>query len=239
VKAGLLARQQHPELRVVHVHGDLVFPGPREQELLARAQAGGAEFQPTGDLTSLRVSQVPGGLQVTGADLEPLAVDLVVLAEGLVPASGTGPLAQLLGVELDAAGFFQPDEALLHRTGSTLDGIYLAGCAAGPCNVATAITQGRAAVGEAISRLQPGREIELETMTATIDAERCGGCKLCISVCPYRAITFDSERQISQVNEAICRGCGTCVASCPSGAAAARHFTDEQIVAEIGGLLDD
>ena len=52
-------------------------------------------------------------------------------------------------------------------------------------------------------------------------------------MCPYKAINFDDEKSISIVNEAICRGCGTCAATCAGGAASAKHFTDEQINAEI------
>jgi heterodisulfide reductase subunit A len=44
---------------------------------------------------------------------------------------------------------------------------------------------------------------------------------------------------ISRVNEALCKGCGTCVAACPSGASQQNHFRDQQIFAEIEGLLGD
>jgi heterodisulfide reductase subunit A len=40
------------------------------------------------------------------------------------------------------------------------------------------------------------------------------------------------------VNAALCHGCGTCAATCPSGAITALHFTDEEIVAQIDGLLE-
>ena len=162
---------------------------------------------------------------------------MVVLSTCLEPACGTKELADLLNIDLGNDGFFKADHDLLNETGSTLEGIYIAGCSAGPCNVATAVTRARSAVGDIISKLIPGREIELEIMTSVIDEEKCGACKLCISVCPYKAIIFDEEKNISIVTEAICRGCGTCVASCPSGAAKAKHFTDDQIYAEIGGLL--
>ena len=76
-------------------------------------------------------------------------------------------------------------------------------------------------------------------MTTVIDPEVCAGCKLCISVCPYKAVTFDPDKCVSMVNEAICRGCGTCAASCPSNATLAKHFTNKQIYAEIGGALND
>jgi heterodisulfide reductase subunit A len=39
------------------------------------------------------------------------------------------------------------------------------------------------------------------------------------------------------VNEALCKGCGTCVAACPAEAIRARHFADEQILAELQALL--
>ena len=34
-----------------------------------------------------------------------------------------------------------------------------------------------------------------------------------------------------------CKGCGTCVAACPSAAITHRHFTNEQINAELEGIL--
>ena len=43
----------------------------------------------------------------------------------------------------------------------------------------------------------------------------------------------------AQTNEVLCKGCGVCVATCPSGAAAARHFTEGQLQAEIAEVLRD
>ena len=42
---------------------------------------------------------------------------------------------------------------------------------------------------------------------------------------------------VSEVNPALCQGCGTCVAACPAGAIAASGFSDEQILAQIEGLM--
>jgi len=42
---------------------------------------------------------------------------------------------------------------------------------------------------------------------------------------------------VCHVNEALCKGCGTCVAACPAGAIAGRHFTTQEILAEIEGVL--
>jgi heterodisulfide reductase subunit A len=44
-------------------------------------------------------------------------------------------------------------------------------------------------------------------------------------------------RQVASVNEALCKGCGVCVAACPAGAAVQNGFTNEQVMAEIEGIL--
>jgi len=240
VKAGVLARTQHPDVKVINLHNDLVLPGPREQRFFADARKGGTEFRRCETLKSVRVTAAEGGAMTVTADgVEPFEADMVLLANGMVPAAGTERLTAMLNLERDPDGFPAADDALLHPTGAAIDGVYLAGCAAGPCDVATSVTRARAAAGDAISRLMPGRKIELEIMTSSIDEELCAGCKLCVTVCPYRAVSYDEEQRICQINEVICRGCGTCTAGCPSGASRARHFTDEQIIAEMGGLLDD
>jgi heterodisulfide reductase subunit A len=68
-------------------------------------------------------------------------------------------------------------------------------------------------------------------------AEECAGCRLCNTLCPFSAITFDAERGVSTINEALCKGCGTCASACPSGAIRAAHFLDGQILEEIEGVL--
>jgi heterodisulfide reductase subunit A len=79
--------------------------------------------------------------------------------------------------------------------------------------------------------------VTIEPTIAEIDAKLCSGCRICNDLCAYSAISFDPELKICQVNAALCKGCGTCVAACPSGAAQAWHFNDQQIFAEIEGIL--
>jgi heterodisulfide reductase subunit A len=81
--------------------------------------------------------------------------------------------------------------------------------------------------------------VTISPAVAAVDEELCSGCRVCINLCPYTAISFISQDGggVARINEALCKGCGTCVAACPAGAITARHFTDEQIYAEIEGLL--
>jgi heterodisulfide reductase subunit A len=39
------------------------------------------------------------------------------------------------------------------------------------------------------------------------------------------------------VNEALCKGCGACTAICPNKAARQKHFTQDQVLAEVEGLV--
>ena len=146
-------------------------------------------------------------------------------------------MAEQLNVDRDAHGFLKPDHPVLHGTGTTLDGIYAVGGCVQPCDSAAAVTMAQAAVGDALSKLVPGRKIPLEAMTACIDKDLCAGCRMCVAVCPYKAISYDPAELVCAVNEAICRGCGTCAATCPCGACTAKHYTDTQIYAEIGGVV--
>jgi len=236
-KVGELVRKQIPEAKVFNVHNDLVFVGPKENAFYRKQVKEGTQFIKCSDLKTIQIKEKGDKIFINGNGFKSIKADMVILATGLEPASGTNELADMLNIDLGKDGFFKADHDLLNETGSALEGVYIAGCSAGPCNVATSVTRARSAVGDIISKLVPGREIELEIMISVIDEDKCGACKLCISVCPYKAISFDEEKNISIVTEAICRGCGTCVASCPSGAAKAKHFTDDQIYAEIGGLL--
>jgi len=81
--------------------------------------------------------------------------------------------------------------------------------------------------------------VMIEPIVASIDEENCSGCKVCNTMCPYGAIEFDEEKDISRIETALCKGCGTCVAACPAGLITGAHFNNRQIFAEIDGALWD
>jgi heterodisulfide reductase subunit A len=98
------------------------------------------------------------------------------------------------------------------------------------------VAQASAAAAEAVSLSAKGH-IEVEPIIAVIDSDLCAGCKLCIEICPYSAIDFLDAKGISSVNEALCKGCGACTAICPSKAAKQNHFTQDQVLSEVEGLV--
>jgi len=100
------------------------------------------------------------------------------------------------------------------------------------------VAQGGAAAGAALSMLDAGF-VELEPFTTFVDRERCAGCRTCEGLCPYGAIEMVeyAGRTVAYVNEVLCKGCGVCAAACPAGAAVQHGFTQEQVWAEIEGIL--
>jgi heterodisulfide reductase subunit A len=78
-----------------------------------------------------------------------------------------------------------------------------------------------------------------EGIIASINKERCSGCKLCVRVCPYEAISFIETENVAQVNEVLCKGCGNCAACCPSAACFVQNFQDLQILAEVDALIEE
>jgi heterodisulfide reductase subunit A len=92
-----------------------------------------------------------------------------------------------------------------------------------------------AAALEAVGLFNRG-EVTISPTVAVVDSVLCVGCGDCIPACPYSAISRDGDGK-AEVNAALCQGCGTCAATCPAGAITALHFTNQEIVAQIDGLL--
>jgi heterodisulfide reductase subunit A len=159
-------------------------------------------------------------------------VDMVVLSVGLEPRKDAADLARIFSISRSKDGFFLERHPKLAPVSTASDGIFIAGSCQSPKDIPDSVAQGAAAAANALSLIDR-KEVTLEPTVAVIDEESCSGCKICIGLCPYNAITFDETKKVSRVNEALCKGCGVCVAACPSGAIEQRNFTDDQLLAEV------
>ncbi|MBU1078503.1 MAG: CoB--CoM heterodisulfide reductase iron-sulfur subunit A family protein [Spirochaetes bacterium] len=171
------------------------------------------------------------------AGSETIQADMVILMLPLVPPSTNKELAEILEISEGEYKFFKEEHVRINPSGTEIKGIYLAGTAQSPKDVAESTSHAASAAAKVLSVLQPGEKMELESITAVINEDLCGACKVCNSLCPYKAISFDKEKQVSVIEEVLCVGCGTCVAGCPSGCITAKHFKDDQILTEIREVL--
>jgi heterodisulfide reductase subunit A2 len=237
---GDTVRKQLPEAIVTNIHDRLMLPGRDAEAFLLHQTSEGTRMIECRELDKVRIEpQASGEIVILVPGRDALTVDMVVLSTGFVAGQRARELSVLINAEQDSHGFLRSDHPILNITGSVIDGVSLAGSCLQPSHAPQSITSAQAAVGRSLSRLVPGRTIELETMVSRIDAAHCAGCKMCVATCPYKAIGFDRETRKSKVNEAVCRGCGTCAATCPGNAITAVHFTNEQLIAEVKGVLHE
>ena len=165
-----------------------------------------------------------------------IPVDMVILCNALEPQADAGEAASRFAVNQKATGFFLERHPKLDPVATPTEGVFVAGCCQSPKDIPDTVAQASAAAARILAMISKGR-ITLEAAVSAIDEEKCSGCKTCLNLCPFGAISFDEERKGCQINELLCKGCGVCAGACPSGAITARQFTDEEIVAQVEGVL--
>ncbi|MBA7669705.1 Ferredoxin-type protein NapF [subsurface metagenome] len=238
MKFGHLVREHVPGAKVYEFYIDLRAVGKAFEEFYNRVLDEGTVFV-RGRPSDVIAENGRLILQVedTLADCERrVPVDMVILSIALEPRSDAEEVARLFSLSRSADGFFLEKHPKLDPVATMSDGIFVAGCCQSPKDIPQSVVQASAAAARALAMISLGK-IEIEAATSVIDETKCAGCKTCLELCPYNAISFDEEKNVSLINEALCKGCGTCASACPSGAITARHFNDEQIMAEIEGVL--
>jgi len=224
--------------KITGIYSDWCLSGKGYQEFYNKSVGDGTELIRVENPNDLLVKEREGRVYIlhTGGAV---SADMVVLCPAVVPDKGAEKLAKTLGIKLDKDGFFVSEHDRMAPAKSLTEGIYLAGCAAGPKDVPQSVLHAQAAAGNALSKVVLGEKIELEAETSHVNETLCGACRTCVSLCPFQAISFDETKKVSHINEILCKGCGVCVAACPAGAINNKNFTEEEIFSEIEGLLNE
>ena len=116
------------------------------------------------------------------------------------------------------------------------DGVFIAGCCQSPKDIPDSVAQASGAAVRAATPLAQGKVV-VEAISAQIDEDMCSGCRICESLCAYSALEFSSEDKVMKINDVLCKGCGSCAAACPTGAITMKHYSNKQVLAQIGGIL--
>jgi len=154
--------------------------------------------------------------------------DLVVLSVGVEAEREIG-----IDMQTGSDGFMQVAHPKLRPVESPTDGIFIAGCASGPKDIQTSIAQAAAAASR-VKTLLSLDHLAIDPMSAHVDADKCIGCALCMSVCKFGSIRMVHGKAV--VDELACKGCGSCSAACPEGALEPYMHTDAQILSHIRTL---
>ena len=219
-----------PDAKVSEFYQELSIPGKAHQKFYEDTKAKGVEFIRSDEV---EVKDKIVKYKTDSGKENSVPVDMVVLAPAIEPSSNAGKLAEMLNISQGDGGFFQEEHPKLAPISTSMEGIFIAGCAQGPRSIPESIVQAQAVAGKILSSLIPGKKLEPEVKTSEISEAFCIGCQTCLTVCTYGAIYFDEIKRICVVNEVLCRGCGNCVGSCPSGAISTKHFTTLQLHQEV------
>ncbi len=236
--------KEHTGAEIYNFYIDMRTPGKAYEEFYDKLLEEGVHFirGRVGEVTDWAFTKEEEGKLVIRVEdtlanaVRRIPVDMVVLSTGLEPQTDAQDVRRLFNMSCGTEGFFLERHPKLAPVNTFTDGIFLAGACQGPKDIPDVVAQAGAAAAEAMVLIDKGY-VEQEPNTAKILEEECSGCKSCVPLCPYTAITFDEVKKKASINEALCKGCGTCVASCPSGTIIQNLFEDEEVFSEIEGVL--
>jgi NAD-dependent dihydropyrimidine dehydrogenase PreA subunit len=60
-----------------------------------------------------------------------------------------------------------------------------------------------------------------DVVTLKIDEKKCGGCGMCLLVCPHAVLSLTNGK-VEIANRDACMECGACATNCPAGALSVR-----------------
>ncbi|MHC4931689.1 MAG: 4Fe-4S binding protein [Planctomycetota bacterium] len=167
-----------------------------------------------------------------------IPVDMVVLMGALQPRADAREIGLRAGISCAAEGWFTERHPKLDPVATMTDGVFVAGTCQGPKDIPASVAQGAAAAARVQGMISKGT-VEIEPIVAQINEDACSGCRICNNLCPFSAIEFIEDDEVSRIITALCKGCGTCVAACPAQVISGAHFSNDQIFAEIEGVLWD
>ncbi len=262
IKQAMYFKDSNPDIETTVLFDDIRTPGAGGENFYRSAQDKFVTFR-KGKVSTVDVKG--NDLQVNFKDLildedAHMGADLVVLATGMLPNSGTdidtmkdkdangevkvsvesilnlnyrqGPdMPQLVNGFTDSHFICFPYET--RRTG-----IYSAGPVRRPMDAAQAQTDAMGAVMKAIQAIENsaiGRAAHPRSGDLSFPSfrkEGCTQCKRCTVECPFGAIDEDAKGY-PQYNEARCRRCGTCMGACPVQVISFKNYSIETVGAQL------
>jgi heterodisulfide reductase subunit A len=238
-KHALLLKELVPDAEIYSFYIDIRAVGKNYEDFIRRVQEETGIHYIRGKVS--RIYEQNGKVKIFGVDslldrrLE-LEVDLAVLALAMVPSPRIRDLASKMRIQIDENDFLQELHPKLHPVESATSGIFLAGAAQSPKDIQDTVAQASASASKALGILTQDKISHIPTV-AVVDEDRCSGCSLCISICPYGAIKLIDGK--AHVEEVLCEGCGACISTCPSGAMDLRNHTDEQVAVMLKALAGE
>lgn len=161
-----------------------------------------------------------------------LNLDLLVLAGGMCPSSGSQETAQILKLPQNQYQFFE-SHLQCHPEESQRTGIYVGGSCREPMNVSQSIDSSHRSAMQALKYLEG--TVLIEPTYPVVNKTKCDQCKRCMEECPFSSFVFD-EKEFPTPDLARCRQCGNCMGSCPLAVISLNNNTIKQMAVQIEAI---
>ncbi len=239
IKDTLLLADHYPDVENLVFYQDIRAFGKSFEDMFMRSKEVGTKYI-RGLPGDVEEDPETGNLIVTvetttTGKLEKHEVEMLVLSVGVVPPADLAKISSMLTLSKTSDGFFMESHPKLKPVDAPTRGVHFAGFCESPKDIKDSVCQAGAAASRAGALLNAGK-IQIEAITSRIDEIECKKCGLCAAVCPFGAIIW-KKGEAARVIEAACAGCGACGATCQFGAITMRHFTDDQLMAQVRATL--
>jgi heterodisulfide reductase subunit A len=149
IKQAVEIRQKHPEIDAYVYYMDIRTYGLWEDLYWKSMDEYGVKFI-RGRIGQVTLAEGGSRLLATGEDTilsRPTEVpfDMIVLASGMEPGTGTKEAAAIFGLAVGPEGFLTPQMSDMNPVDSGVPGVYFAGAATGPKAIPDAVTEGMGA----------------------------------------------------------------------------------------------
>jgi heterodisulfide reductase subunit A len=242
IKDSLLIKEHWPDTEIYVFYVDIRAYGKGFEDLYKRARNAGVVFirgLPAEIIEDRKTHNVwLIGENTLRKEVYRMKADMAILSIGLEARKDSEMIQRLLTLSRNQDGFFLEAHPKLRPVDAATGGVFFAGCAESPKDIKDSVTQASAAAARAGILMAKGH-VTVEAITPITYPDKCTACGLCVKVCPYNAISLNKDLKRIEIIEAACGGCGTCAAECNLGALTQKHFTDEQITAQIDAITEN
>jgi heterodisulfide reductase subunit A len=249
VKNALLLKERNPKMDIYILYRDVRTYGFKE-DYYRHAASKDVKFiryepedpplvVPGTSEEGLPVLKVTTTDYILGAKVE-IDADIIALAAAVIPSAATKEVANLFKVTLSPDGFLKEAHVKLRPVEFATDGVYLCGMAHYPKFIQETINQAYGAAGRVLTLLSNDIVVASGSV-CEVDEKRCIGCGACITVCSYGALELRDTKQGKKavVNPVLCKGDGLCNSKCPTAAISLKHYTNEEMLAEIDAVVPE
>jgi len=220
IKDTLLLADHYPDTQNSVFYQDIRAVGKSFEDMFQRSKEAGTRY----------IRGLPGDIEedpdtqnliltvenTTSSELERHELDMVVLSVGVIPSADRDKIASMLTLSKTSDGFFMESHPKLKP-------------------VSPIPSSNRWMRRRAGSTLQVFVSRQRTSRTRSVRLGRRRRVPVRCST-PVRS---RSRRSPASLTKAACAGCGACGATCTFGAITMRHFTDDQLIAQIRATLAD